>query len=454
MTETVHVVEPAARTLSGHYFHFIAPAARYLGQRGFRTVLHVSAGADISRFAANAPGAEIRGTFTYRESPLFETARAGLTVAVDPWLRRIIRNEVRPRIDRLPIWFGGRDPTAVENLAYRLNVRARGLGQRFATTQAEKAVRTVVIADFSRLLASDEFKKGRNHLFIAGSDYLPLSALLEMIERAACDTLASLHIRLWSLKGIDLEGADLRPVLIRLARSAEARGLKLFWYCEAPWGVSYLRRLLKAPVGYLDLNAFRSDGMALGDAQPDPADGTEPFIFFPGEFRRFPDKGIGFIADLADIVARQRRFRLRMQEIGRNTQGAHRQRLLASGVMDFLPTTLDSPAYAAELRNSVAVVLPYDWVSWTDPYRSSGVFLEGILLGKPILVRRGTPLSQYSSSYDFGQFRSPIEVEEMVARLIGGENRFDTVGNRRRYLDMLARNDLLRNLSNLCSRRA
>ncbi len=118
--------------------------------------------------------------------------------------------------------------------------------------------------------------------------------------------------------------------------------------------------------------------------------------------------------------------------------------------MDFLPATLDSPSYAAELRRSVAIVLPYDPVSWIDPYRGNGVFLESILLGKPILVRRGTPLCRYSSSYDFGQFISPVELEEMVARLIAGESRFDTAGNRRRYLDILARNDLLENLTRRC----
>ena len=450
MTETVHILEPAAETFSGHYFHFIASAASYLGQKGFKAVLHVSATADISGFAAEAHGAEIRGTFTYQNTPVFTAMRAGVAAAADPWPRRVIRNQVVPHINTMPVWFGGQDPTVVENLTYSLDLRARGLAHRFGATVAEKATRTIAASDLNRLLASDELKEGRHHLFIAGSDYLPLWALPEVIERGACDAVASLHVRLWSLRCIDAQGADLRPVLVRVARAATARGLSLFWYCETPWAVRYLRRLLKAPVGYLDLNSFRGDAMAADDPRPEPPDGAEPAIFFPGAYRRFPDKGIGFIADLADVVARRRRFRLRMQAMPSDTRAAHRRRLLASGVMDFVPAILDSPAYAAELRRSVAIVLPYDPVSWIDPYRGSGVFLEGIVLGKPILVRRRTPLSRYSSSYDFGQFMSPIEVEEMVARLITGESRFDTAGNRRRYLDILARNDLLENLTRLC----
>jgi hypothetical protein len=48
------------------------------------------------------------------------------------------------------------------------------------------------------------------------------------------------------------------------------------------------------------------------ERRPGLSEGTLNFL--PREVPPFPDKGIGFIADLADIVARRRRFGLRMQE--------------------------------------------------------------------------------------------------------------------------------------------
>jgi hypothetical protein len=445
---TVHIVEPAAKDLMGHYFQFAAEAARYFAREGFDVAVHASGDADLATLRDTLPGTEIVAAFAYRQSAAYAQVRAGRMTPADPLIRRVVRQQIIPRLRHVPRVLGITDPVRARNIEVMLDASARGIAARFGASTAEHQTRAIASAEFRRLFARMRDAGGRHHLFIASPEFFVLQALIDAIREGVGAAIASLHIRFWHFRSGESQGADLLPMARELALLARDRGVKAFWYCDVPWAQAHLQARLHCPVGYLDFKAFAS--VAAEHAAPAAADVRH--LLFPGAHRRVPDKGVQFIASLAEILPKSGPLRIRMQAIPDGMFDTERERLHASGMVDFLPAVLPPADYLMALQDCAAIALPYDATTWFDRFRGSGVLLEALLHAKPLFVRRGLPLLNYRTQYDFATFASPAELLASVTRVLDGSHTLDVAGNRRRYRERLAVNDMLQNLRQLVGR--
>jgi len=153
-------------------------------------------------------------------------------------------------------------------------------------------------------------------------------------------------------------------------------------------------------------------------------DGTPPHLLMPGVPRL--DKGLGVVADYAQRYASSARVPLTVQvssnhwnELAPGEREAI-ERLRRSGypTLTLIEQHPDAGAYAAQFRGAI-VLQPYEGELFAE--RISGVTLDALRAGCPIIVTAGTWMARYVDQYGAGvtiEERSAPALHQAVARIM------------------------------------
>lgn len=438
----VHILEPTARSVYGHHFGYCERGAEYLALAGYETFNYFAwEGGDDQELRTRAVRAKF--AFTFRYGRAFERSYGGEITDDDPIERRGLRRAKEALRDTIKV-----NSIDAENLLWRMRFDMDAVAGRYALSGAETQTVEEASADialFAQLLRTNHAQNS-NILFLPTGEFFLLHGLLRQLE-ALSGRVAQIHIRMWNFLSLEKHGADLVGLALELQRAAASYGIAVYLYAETDWACDRLAGSSTTPVGYLDINSFSeiSIDTAVRQAeqraqQPRP----ERFrVFFPGSFRRFPDKGLAFLHELLTWQPFPETLHVVIQEPDFEALRVDAAQVRANPNVTVRPRIIDDGAYRQEFEEADAICVPYDHVTWPDLYRGSGVILEAILAAKPVVVTANTPLARYSGVYDLNVLGN---CREFVALMAGFDHRAQflrAVKNCRTYAGKLHDNPLL-----------
>jgi hypothetical protein len=433
---TVHILEPTILHGAGHHLAFARHAQNAFARAGLDSLLHISAHSDLWR---NAP--DMAGTFASRYSPAFALASSLQACSLDaPVARLICRWRARS--------LAGEHSTETGNLRYARAERLAQLVRHLKPLHVDSVAAGAVAQEVGELLRSIEALGG------AGRDvlYLPTGErfLLEALERNASSIGRmglAVHVRHWCLQSLESPGVNLTSMIAKTDRALKAAGAAIFWYAETRAAAHEIARVTGRACDLQTSHAFVSpDAWIREDIMPQPGSTRFLRVLAPGGVRRFPDKGMAFLAQFADRLRSCDGVRLVMQSFPADLFPRERKSLETSGRTIFLPSVLSDAAYEAELDHADAVIVPYDRKTWMDPTRGSGVVFDALSRGLPLFVKAGLPIAEELKDYVHGVVKNPEDLLEQVSRLIDFEERVRFQGNALRFAAQHASNPMLQRL--------
>jgi len=441
----IHIMEPTACSVYGHHFVYCERAAEFFYLRGYDTVSYFAwRGGGDRELRERARRAKF--TFQFRYGRAFERCYGGDILDTDP-IERVSVRRAKQAIQEA-------DSTATieqENMLWRLRYDMDTVTGDYAFSDAETLTLEEAsddIAEWIRLLRLN-YHNRNNVLFLPTGEFFLFHALIEKVGDLA-GRVGQIHIRMWNFLSLERNGANLVDLAFKLQRVAAEQGVSVFLYAETDWACRHLALRSSTPVGYLDINSFSE--ISIDDALQESAarSRSEPperlRVFFPGSYRRFPDKGLGFLRELLLQAPFPAHLQIVIQEPDYRAVRIAPETLSANPQVTVLPRILDDGAYQAEFKLADIICTPYDHVTWPDQFRGSGVILEALLAAKPTIVTANTPLARYAETYEIGVVGDCAQFLKLT-RDFDLERQFKQAAeNARKYAGTLARNPMLETL--------
>jgi hypothetical protein len=442
--DVVHIIEPTARSVFGHHYFYCEKAKDTLADRGFRTMSYFAAEGLRDKELRDRARHE-KFPFRFRYARAFERVYGGVIQDGDPAVRRALRAAKDAIANVL-----SDQSIESQNQINRLQFDLDSWTSQYPLSGAEAATLETTsreigeLADFLRVNCAAD----RNILFLPTAEYFLLRALLANVGQLQ-GTVDQIHLRLWNFLSFEKMGADCSLLAVELDRACAALGISVFLYAEVLWGCDRLAALSGKPAGYMDVNAFTPVRIrrAAEHGVPEAAGAAPMRIFFPGSYRRFPDKGLAFFRDLFRAGELPQDVEVTLQEPDFAVIGADPARARAMRGVRILPRILPPATYDAEFARADIICLPYDGVTWPDVYRGSGVILDAFMAVKPVMIEVGSPLVRYGEHFDiiqmqgYGGFCRALEAIDRSR-----ENR-RAAENCRKYTELIAKNDFFANLA-------
>jgi hypothetical protein len=446
MTLIVHVVEPTVRSVFGHHFVYCERIKEYLWVRGIKSLCYFAReGSADPQLRARMPHDKF--VFAFRFGRAIALNFAGAIAEDDPPKRRAISGAKQALSEREP------EPSIeAENLTWRMRYDLDAVASTYGLSQVEEIVieeATRDIRGFAQSL-SVNFGDCNNVIFLPTGEFFLLRALRATLP-ALAPLVSQVHIRLWNFQSLERTGADLVEEGAAVVAAGHSLGVSVHLYSEVEWGCERLTGLTGLPAGYLDINSFSDFHNLVADDIPSGAAGYSgregPLrIFFPGSYRRFPDKGLAFLRDIflmktfpavVEIVLQEPDFRALHMDLHQVT---------ANSQIVILPHILEEAEYRREFAIADAVCLPYDDVTWPDQYRGSGVIMEAFFSAKPVFVHSKTPLTRYSERFFISIFENIGDFWSLVAGFDRSKQSERAASNRSAYSQLLKHNDFFAQL--------
>jgi hypothetical protein len=444
----VHIIEPTARSTYGHHFSYCERIKEYLWQRGINSVCY------FAREAAGDAQLRVRArhdkfVFKFRFGQAFADNLAGLITDDDSPKRRSIKQRKQIIAER-----GSDGSIEADNLIWRMQYDLDALAGPNELSKAEETVVAEALADWQGFVGhlAANFADNNNVLFLPTGEFFLLRALRDILPQLS-GLVRQVHVRLWNFQSLERKGADLVHEAVALEAECRLCALTLCLYSEVEWGCKHLTQAIGSQAGYLDINSFSDisnrpteSGESLDQAPNRDTKPSRHRIFFPGSYRRFPDKGLAFLRAIFLTDPFPAKVEIVLQELDFAAAQVEAERVRANTHILILPRILEDFEYRNEFAIATAICLPYDSVTWPDQYRGSGVMMEAFRAAKPLIVRRGSPLTRYSASFFVNEVADVTEFWSMLKHFDETEQTKRADANRTVYSRWVGSNDFIANL--------
>lgn len=358
-------------------------------------------------------------------------------------LRQLERaTRLRVRVAAIAETFQGDGLTQRESTLRALRIALRGSGEGAVQPKAllSLTTSTKAAAGFAAGIAQviDKFSlSDGDHVFLPTMGWHDLTGLQQFLSRGAHESLPHFHLlfRRNVYDGYEDEW-DTQEFAIHPLRTLFARVL-------ATKGADRLRT-------YTDTDALTSQYARLAAPGlvtvpiPTPAIGARRVsksqrirLSYLGDARR--EKGVEHLPELLQSIERSPRSRLSLSmqwylpsgqtpvEMIGALEKMHRSR---SGRLRISEGYLDSRQYADEIADSDAILILYDRAQYIA--RSSGIFVEAILAGKPVLATAGTWMSgvvdDLTSRYHDFRLQTALILKRLPLRRAAWQGGGETAG--------------------------
>jgi glycosyltransferase involved in cell wall biosynthesis len=228
----------------------------------------------------------------------------------------------------------------------------------------------------------------QDHLIIHSADPQTIDMLSIWVRGQLRNSLPEIHVRTcWPISKMPF--ADYGGGFSRVAQNLRAAGRAVTFSAETPAGA---RQLANEIGGDVNVCPHLLDEEILHLLPSDRSRGTLT-IGWLGGLRR--EKGTEIFADIvgAVLTAKSQRLPLRflLQYPGNSRRARNLQARLAEfgDAVEILNAVVSRDEYLAALNRCDVLLLPYD-ASAYPPERGSGLALEALLSGKPMIAMAGT----------------------------------------------------------------